>query len=175
MTLITARLYATRAKQKIVIEGSFELNPLFQQDVDSGRIVSRRWVIGMAVLIALVSVLWYLTRDAGWPQAYLFVVGGMLFLQLAVQTRHLRNWFLFTTALGEDGIRGRIEYPRSVVLSQSAFEFLVFGALYAVAYLATQSVLLLGGTVTCLGIATKQYLLRRQLRRKVGAAQQGLS
>jgi hypothetical protein len=31
LTQVTARLYHGRAKQKIVLEGSFELNPLFER------------------------------------------------------------------------------------------------------------------------------------------------
>jgi hypothetical protein len=169
MTLVTARLYATRAKQKMVIEGSFELNPLFEKDVDSGRLVSKRWVIGLAVVIVLMALLWHLANSADRLEGYLFALGGMVFLQLALQMRHLRNWFLFATALGDDGLRGRIEYPRWVALSVSAFEFLLFAALYGIAYLASQSILLLGGATTCVVIAVQHYLLSRKARKSAAA------
>ena len=163
LTLVSARLYASRGRHKIVLEGSYELNPVFQKHVDSGRWFSLRWLIGVSSLCLLAAALWWLSELSGGYQLYLFVVGGMLFLQMALHTRHLRNLHLFATALGDDGIRGRIEYPRWVILSSSAFEFLVFAGLYAVAYVVTESVLLLGGTVLCLLAAAKHYILFRRL------------
>jgi hypothetical protein len=34
-TIVCARLYRSRVSEKLVFEGSFELNPVFQQDVNS--------------------------------------------------------------------------------------------------------------------------------------------
>jgi hypothetical protein len=174
LTLISARLYHTRVKQKIVIEGSFELNPIFQKHVDSGRWFSGRWLLGFGTVCVLFLALWWLTTDTGLQQLYLFVLGGMVFLQLAVNTRHLRNLFMFTTAFGDDGIRGRVEYPRWVMLSTSAFEFLTFAGLYAIGCLVTGSMLLMGGAVFCVLIAAKHYVLRRAIRVGARAAQQGV-
>jgi hypothetical protein len=164
LTLVCARLYQARGRQKIEIEGSFELNPLFQKHVDSGRWFSGRWLLAVVTLCIFFRIVWSLTGDVATERMYLLVLGAMIFGQLAVHTRHLRNLFLFTTALGDDGIRGRLEYPRWVVLSASAFEFLTFAGLYFVAYALTDSVLLLGGAVSCLLLAIKQYVLRRTLR-----------
>jgi hypothetical protein len=172
LTLICARLYQQRGRRTILIEGSFELNPIMQKHVDSGRWFSGRWLIGVGTLCVLFPVLWWLMTDIGWQQGYFLMLGGMVFLQLAVHTRHLRNLFLFVTALGDDGIRGRVEYPRWVVLSMSAFEFLIFAGLYAVSYVLTGSVLFMGGAALCLLMAAKHYGLRRRLRGNGAAAQQ---
>jgi hypothetical protein len=88
----------------------------------------------------------------------------MVFQQLAVHTRHLRNLFMFTTGFGDDGVRGHIEYPRWLLLSMSALEFLTFAGLYALAYAATGNILLGGGAVFCLLTAAQHYRVRRRLR-----------
>jgi hypothetical protein len=40
MTLICARMYQAGAKEKLVIEGSYEITPYFQKDIDSLKVVS---------------------------------------------------------------------------------------------------------------------------------------
>jgi hypothetical protein len=164
LTLISARLYETRGKERVLFEGSFELNPILQKDVDSGRWFSWKWLLGVGTVCLLFPVLWSLCRQVGWQEVYLFVLGGMLFLQLALHSRHLRNLFLFSTAFGEDGIRGRIEYPRWVMLATSAFEFLTFAGVLGIASLVSGSVMLMGGAAFCLLIAAKHYALRRRVR-----------
>jgi hypothetical protein len=160
LTLVTASLYHRRVKDKIVLEGSFELNPLFEKDIDLRRTLSPRFLVGLGVLLAMLALLWYIAvRQAFWPEVFFFTFGGLIFLQLAVQMRHLRNLFFFLTAFGPDGVQGQIQYPRVVSLRQSAFEFLTSACLYAVIFLVTDNVLVLGGMVTCLAMAAKQGAL----------------
>src|SRR5947207_12636171 len=44
LTLICARLYQKSVREKIVFEGSYELTPYFQRDIDALRAVSPRFV-----------------------------------------------------------------------------------------------------------------------------------
>jgi hypothetical protein len=173
LTLVTARLYHARAKSTIAIEGSFELNPLFAKDIDARRRVSPRFLIGLTAMLGMLALLWHVTvPDGSWPAGFLFVFGGLVLLQAALQMRHLRNLVLFATGFGPGGITGHVVYPRRVVLQTSSFEFLTFAALFALLFLLTGSWLVIGGAVTCSGVAIKQCILAwRHRGGKGGAAQ----
>jgi hypothetical protein len=86
-TLACARMYHGGVREIIAFEGSFELTPFFEKDVDALRAISPRFVVAMAWTLALLSVLWWASAEA-WPQAYLFTLGAVLLLELAVHTRH---------------------------------------------------------------------------------------
>ena len=47
LTVYCARLYQTRAKDKLVLEGSYELTPYYQRDVDSLRHFSPRFIFAL--------------------------------------------------------------------------------------------------------------------------------
>lgn len=83
-------------------------------------------------------------------------------MEAVIHMRHLRNLFLFRTAFGPAGVRGRIEYPKRVTLRLSFFEFLEFSALYFMLFLATRSWFLLGGSLNCLVVAIKHRALARR-------------
>jgi hypothetical protein len=49
LTITCARLYRRNLASKIVFQGSFELNPIFQRDVDSLKIVSPRFLLFLSI------------------------------------------------------------------------------------------------------------------------------
>ena len=160
-TIACARMY--RAQDKIVFEGSFEITPAFQNDVNALRFVSPRFLLALGVSVALLSTLWWLTRQPPfWTDGYVFALGALILLELTIHVRHLRNWFLFRTAFGPDGVAGRLEYPRGILLRTSAFELLVFAGLFSVLFLLTASWFMLGGVTTCLVTAWKHFRLARK-------------
>ena len=55
LTLHCAQLYRDRVREKLVFEGSYELTPYYQQDIDSLRLVSPR---GFFWCFPLYSVFW---------------------------------------------------------------------------------------------------------------------
>jgi len=147
------RAYRSRAMDRIMFEGSFELNPYFQADIDSLRWVSPRFILALLGSSLLLLLMWWLTHQPPmWPAAYQFVLGALVLVELAVHMRHFRNIYLFSTAFGPDGVQGKIQYPRTLMLRLSAFEFLEFAGLYLVLFLATGSWFVLGGAFTCLGL-----------------------
>ena len=158
-TIACARLY--RAQDKVVLEGSFEITPLFQADVNALRRFSPRFLL---ILFAstgyLFFVRWISGPSSGLRDLYLFVLGVMFLLEATVHMRHLRNWFLFKHALPM--IQGRVEYPRGIMLKMSAFEVLTFSGLYVALFLATGSVFFLGGALACCVISAKHYRLARR-------------
>jgi hypothetical protein len=79
----------------------------------------------------------------------------MILSQLAVHLRHIRNLVMFTIALGEDGMRGRVEYPRRIMLRMSAAEMWALAGLSLVLAGLIGSFFLLGGAFGCAVVARK--------------------
>jgi hypothetical protein len=56
---------------------------------------------------------------------------------------------------------GRLEYSRPLMLRLSSLELLTFSGLFAVLFLFTGSVFILGGVTTCLSLAVQHWRLAR--------------
>ena len=163
LTLHCARLYRAGVNEKIVFEGSYELNPYFQEEIDALRVVSPRFVLALLWTSGSLGVVWLITRQTWlWPGPYLFLLGALLLMELAIHVRHLRNLYLFTMALRSDAVRGRIEYGRRLMLTASSIELAAFSLLFLVAFLVAGSPFLLGGSVMCLSTALRHWRLARQ-------------
>jgi len=161
-TITCARLYRRGVNEKIAFEGSFELTPLYQKDIDSLKTFSPRFLLVIVLVVALLSASWYMDSLVEIPAFYLIVLGNFLGLQFAIHMRHLRNFFLFRAILNSDMVRGRIEYRRPLILSQSSLELFTFAILFAILALFTGSWLILGGTLGCLSTAFKHWQLSRK-------------
>ena len=121
LTITSARLY--RTQHNIVFEGSYEITPVFQKDVDALRTISPRFVI---TLVASMAYVWLVRRIAPPSEDYdLYpgVLGALFLLEAAVHVRHLRNLFVFgRTSL----LQGRLVYDRCLLLRMSSLELLLF-------------------------------------------------
>lgn len=158
-TIAGARL--CRVQDKIVFAGSFEINPLFQDDVNALRRLSPRFFLALVLSTGyLVLVRWMAGSSKGFRDVYLLVLGVMFLGEATIHMRHLRNWFLFKKAVPL--IHGRLEYPRGIILKMSASEMLIFAGLYTVLYLVTGSMFVLGGALAACALAIKHYLLGRR-------------
>ena len=137
LTIACARLYQAGARDKIALEGSYEITLYFERDIDALRRVSPRFLAALLLSLVWLSVIWWLAMDT-WPELYSFGLGAVVLMELAVHMRHLRNLFLFRALVGGDAVRGRIEYPRPLMLRMSSLEFLAFSGLYLVVFLFTR-------------------------------------
>jgi hypothetical protein len=160
LTLSSARLYRAGVDKKIVFEGSFELTPYYQKDIDSLRVLSPRFVTALLVNSFLLVVVWRLSEQLQ-PAFYECALGAMISSELAIHVRHVRNLSLFRAMVAGDCVRGRIEYSRSVILRLSAVEFLAFSGLFAVLFVFTRSWFVLGGVLSCLSTWLKHRRLAR--------------
>ncbi|HTH01765.1 MAG TPA: hypothetical protein VL882_15950 [Vicinamibacterales bacterium] len=162
LTIACAHLYARQ--DKIKFEGSYELNPMFEAEIDALRRISPRFIAMLIVSTAALFVVGVITV----PQTrsvYLFMLGALLMIQLTVHVRHLRNWLLFHHALRPGGMTGHLEYRRDVIFRASAFEILEFGVLYAFIYAFTPAgPFVLGGAFACGVLAISHYRLARARR-----------
>jgi len=161
-TLTCARMYRRGASDHIVIEGSFEITPFYQRDIDTLRAWSPRFLTMLSLSTLFLWTVW------GWSARdfdrgfYLMVLGSLLLIEFVVHIRHLRNWFLFRAILLRGGIRGRIEYSRRVALALSALEIFAFAGLFAVTFLFTGSPFVLGGALSCAVLAIQHLRLARK-------------
>jgi hypothetical protein len=169
-TMVCAGMYRKGVHEKIGFEGSLEITPYFQKDVDALRKLSPRFIRALVLSLIALSLLWWLARQVALPAAYLFVLGAFVLAEVAVHMRHLRNFFLFRALLRSNAVRGRIEYPRPLILRQSATEFLIWSGLFAVFFLITREWFVLGGAVECAVVAFKHRKLAEQHVAKAAAA-----
>jgi hypothetical protein len=158
LTLACARLYRRGVSERILFEGSFEITPYFQADIDSLKVVSPRFLAAMLLVWVYLAAVWFLAAQSQ-PHLYEFVLGALISSQLAVHVRHLRNLFLFRAIVGTDAVKGRIQYSRPLILRMSSVELLAFSVSFGVLFVFTSSWFLLGGAIACLGIALKHRRL----------------
>jgi hypothetical protein len=116
LTITCARLYRGGVCEKVVLEGSYEITPFFQRDIDSLRRISPRFVAMLFVSAGRLAAVWFLSSQSV-PELYAFASGSMILLQLTVHTRHLRNLFMFHAMSKSDCVRGRTEYSRPLHLA----------------------------------------------------------
>jgi hypothetical protein len=157
LTLWCARLRAAGARDKFATEGSYEITPLYQRDIDSQRLISPRFLMTMVLNVAFLTGVFYLTS----PGLYYFMLGMSVCLQLAIHVRHLRNLVLFRAALSDE-VRGRIEYARPVMLRMSAVEMLTFSGLFLLLFVFTQNWFTAGGAFGCSVTALKHWRLAQK-------------
>ena len=170
-TMACARLYQQSGRDHVVFEGSFEITPYYQKDVDRLRRFSPRFLLAMAATCSVQAFLWWLTIGVAMsgygvfmPDGYLFGLGAMVLVQLTVHVRHVRNYILFRAVAAGDGISGRIEYRRPIMLRLSSVELLGFAVVYAVIFAFTESWFVLGGVIACGALSLNHGLLSRRAR-----------
>jgi hypothetical protein len=158
LTLTCARLYRMRVSDTIVFEGSYEITPLYQSDIDSLRGVSPRFLIVLGVSALF---LWWVWRDSE-SGLYAFVLGALVCVELVVHIRHLRNLFLFREIARKQSVRGRIEYKRDLLLFASSFEILSFAVLFIVVFAFSGSRFVLGGAIGSASLAVQHWMFARK-------------
>jgi len=163
MTLTCARMYQSGVNTTIVFQGSYELTPQFQKDIDSLRRISPRFIALLLYTTGLLALSWYVTVSFELePDLYLFLSGALVLLELAIHVRHFRNFYLFRLASKSEGIHGRIEYERFVSLRASALELASFAGIYLIIALVTRSEFVFGGAVMTLATAWKHRKLAQK-------------
>jgi hypothetical protein len=160
LTIYTARLYQTHLKKHVIFEGSFELTPAFQKDINALRMVSPRFLALWLLSLVLIFLIWYLSvRVLDVPWLFSFLFGALFLREAAVHLRHLRNVALsgFTQAAG--GLKGQLEYSRWLILKLSAVELLSFAGFCFLIFLALGSWFFFGGAISCLYTGVQYWLM----------------
>lgn len=160
-TLICARLYQRGVRETLQLEGSYEITPYFQADIDSLRAVSPRFIAAWLWTEAWLAATWWFSSQST-PLLYQVVFGAMVSVELAIHVRHVRNLFLFRAIAGSQGVQGRIQYARPLSLRMSAVDIYGFAGLFLVIFVFTQNWFILGGVLSCFVTATKHLRLARK-------------
>jgi hypothetical protein len=99
LTIWCARLCRATPREQIVSEESFELNPVFQRQVDALQWVSLRFILALVATHILLAAVWL--RDAlSSNELYSFLLGALVSLRSAIHVRHV--------ALGIEGGREHV-------------------------------------------------------------------
>jgi hypothetical protein len=161
-------VYSARGFKEIGLfqfEGSFELTPQYQKDIDALKPISKLHIILLLLYSLVILGIWYLmVYFLGLSWAYLLYLGMFLLLEVAVHLRHLRNIFLIREIRKNDGASGQISYRKWFSYRVSAFElYLYFGLFLIVAALESSS-FFLGGASMCFGMGFRHNRLARKTK-----------
>ena len=163
LTIYTARGFHEIGH--VQFEGSFELTPQFQKDVDALKPVSRRHILWLALSSLLIVLIWWLTkRLLFFPWTYLLYLGMFLLLEVAVHIRHLRNISLIREIRKNGGVEGQISYKKWFSYRISASEFYVYSVLFLIIAVLTYSSFFLGGAIMCFGTGFKHSRLAKKVK-----------
>jgi len=161
-------IYSARGFHEIghfQFEGSFELTPQFQKDIDALKPVSKRHIIVLLLYSLLIAFIWWFTkRLLFFPWTYLLYLGMFLLLEVAVHLRHLRNVSLIREIRKGGGVEGQIAYRKWFSYKISASEFYLYSALFLIIAVLTYSPLFLGGALMCFGTGFKHNRLAKKAK-----------
>src|SRR4026208_1364411 len=91
-------LYSARGFREIghfQTEGSFELTPQYQKDIDALKPVSKLHLTLLVIYsLAILGLWWLFDTVFFYPWLYRLYLGMFLLIEVAVHTRHLRNVFI---------------------------------------------------------------------------------
>jgi hypothetical protein len=168
MTIKTVRLY--RACPHFQFEGSLELNPQFEKDVDALRPVSRRHLLMLALTELFLLAIWGLYVLLEFTQGFAFILGMFILMEAGIHLRHLRSYRMLTLIRAKGGLTGTLSHRRWFLFANSAFEFFCLAVLFLFAALMTRSLFFAGGALGCLSLALNHYRKSRRLYKLASAA-----
>ena len=161
-------LYSARGFREVGhfhFEGSFELTPQYQKDIDALELISTRHIILLIFYSLIIIALWWLfQRLFYFPWAYLLYLGMFLLIEAAVHIRHLRNVFLIREIRKNGSVEGQITYPKWFSYKVSAFDLYLFGFLFLITSALTFSTFFLGGAIMCFGTGFKHTRMARKTK-----------
>ena len=151
LTLWGARLYHTRARAFVEI-GSYEMEPIFQKDIDGLRSISPLFIRYLLLSSAsLLLVWWWSVKWIEFPALYLVAVGAFILVELMVHMRHVRNIVLFRSLGVPGAAEGHLRYARWVTEQAHVVDLVAFAVLFAIWYAISGELLFVGATLGCLG------------------------
>lgn len=162
LTIFYAKKYREHIYKHIGLEGSLEITPVFQKDVDKLRLVSPQFLVRWLLSNLCLYVLWWLSVVViEQPQYFYFLVGALILREGPVHLRHFRNLTLHYIARA-GGVKGKIEYSRWSTLKLSAAEFFGFCLMYLLFAVIMKSWFMLGGAFGCLIVVIQHWRLSKK-------------
>lgn len=161
-------LYSARGFREIghfQFEGSFELTPQYQKDIDNLRPVSRLHLMLLVAYSALILIIWWITRLSGFLEwTYPLYLGMFLLLEVAVHLRHLRNIALIREIKKNGGVEGEVIYRKWFSYRISASELYLHATLFLLISMLTYSLFFLGGAIMCYGMGFRHSRMAKKVK-----------
>jgi len=161
-------VYSARGFKEIGLfqfEGSFELTPQYQKDIDALKPISKLHIILLILYSLIILGIWYLmVYFLGLPWAYLLYLGMFLLLEVAVHLRHLRNVFLIREVKKNGGASGQISYRKWFSDRVFAFELYLYFVFFLIVAALESSPFFLGGAIMCFGMGFRHNRLAKKAK-----------
>lgn len=169
LTIYGARLYQSGIKDKIVYEGSYELTPTFQHDIDSLKLFSWKFVGRLVLSLVIFPGLWWVSVQLlKLPNLFVLFFGMMILPELVIHMRHIRNIATYSYAKKmADGLRGRIEYSQQFTLKLSSIELFSFAMLYMLMFAINKDLFFLGGVLACLATGQQHWAMSKKANKQL--------
>ena len=172
-------IYSARGFKEIrhfQFEGSFELTPQYQRDIDALKPISKLHITLLILYSLLILAIWYLfVYFFGLPWAYLLYLGMFLLLEAAVHLRHFRNVFLIREIKRSGGASGEISYKKWFSYRVSAFELYLYFGLFLLVAALESSPFFLGGALICFGNGFRHNRLANKAKSNPGQVSESKS
>jgi hypothetical protein len=147
-------------------EGSYEMNPTWRAEIDSGRWFSWRAVAAGAILVSLIVAMWLVIDLGGLDAAFFALAAGVvLLLQAPTLLMHAGNLQTFRALADPTAVTGALHLRRWFLYHQSAWAYLRFGALWLVLAALSRQAFFLGGALGCVLFGWRLLRLSRAARR----------
>ena len=171
LTLVGQRWHRRGADAYYTLQGSYELNPPFVDDVESSRRISFKHILAIGrIWLVLALVWWFTTVYLDFPDIYLGAVGFFVLLQFPVLMRHVQNVVLFRFVVLRGGVEGRTTAARWLDLKVTAAIFFYFAAAYLVLWLLLGSAFFLGGVLGSLLAGARFWIFGDEAEEEEGQA-----
>jgi hypothetical protein len=159
LTLYGAKL---RSLQKVfVYQGSYELTPECQDDIDSGNRRSPAFFLWLGVGVLMLLMPLRIPEVPKW--VYGFFVGYILFVELPVHLRHISNIWTYRSVLGsKPALSGEVRLSQRGSYQRSAADLAAMAGFLVVCCGLTGSCVLLGGSLRSAHEAYRHWRLSKE-------------
>ena len=161
-------IYSARGLKEIghfQTEGSFELTPQYQKDIDALKPVSKLHVTLLFIYsLAILGLWWLFDILFFYPWLYRLYLGMFLLIEVAVHIRHLRNVFIVQEVRKNGGVDGQVKYWKWFSYKLSAVELYLFGGLFLIVAAMAYSPFFLGGAIMCVGTGFKHSRMSKKAK-----------
>lgn len=171
LTIYSARQFAGPMRRHIQVEGSFELTPVFQKDVDALKMFSPAFFSRLLISLALIPAIYVVALNL-FENLFLyeFLIGGLFLRSASIHLRHLRNVTTAILVRRPGSMRGKVENSRWLTLRLSGAELMGFGVLFLLAALVASSAFFLGGGVITSITGIQHWAMARKMQPALPAA-----
>lgn len=147
----------------IQFEGSFELTPQYQKDINVLKPISRLHITLLILYSLLILVIWWVTRLSSYlAWTYPLYLGMFLLLEVAIHVRHLRNVAIIREIRKHGGVDGQIVYRKWFSYRISANDLYISATVFFLVAVLTYSLFFLGGAIMCYATGFKHARLAKK-------------